>query len=76
MSGTIPKRVEAPSLDGGADGDLVDVVGLAKLLFVHVNTAKRIPASELPYARIGGRGDRRYRLGDVRAYLAARRVES
>lgn len=57
-----------------ADDDLVDVREVSRLLGIHINTAKRLASAELPYFRIGNRGDRRYRLGDVRAYLAARRV--
>lgn len=56
------------------DDDLVDVREVSRLLGIHANTAKRLAPKELPYFRIGNRGDRRYRLGDVRAYLAARRV--
>jgi len=41
----------------------------AEALGVHNNTVKRIPASELPFFRIGGRGDRRYRQQDIDAYI-------
>jgi hypothetical protein len=57
-----------------SDDDLVDVAEAARLLGLHVNTTKRLDPADLPYFRVGTRGDRRYRLGDVRAYLAARRV--
>lgn len=43
-------------------------------LDVHVNTLKRIPPAELPFYRVGFRGDRRYRLDDVRAYIERRMV--
>lgn len=56
------------------DDDVVDVGEVARRLGIHVNTAKRLDPTELPYFRIGTRGDRRYRLGDLRAYIAARRV--
>lgn len=46
---------------------------LATLLSVHVNTAKRIPPTELPYYKFGCRGDRRYDREDVAKYLAAHR---
>ena len=46
---------------------------LAALLSVHPNTLKRIPANELPYVRLGRRGDRRYDPDDVAKYLAAHR---
>jgi len=42
------------------------------MLGVHRNTLKRIPADELPFYRIGARGDRRYRPTDIRSYLAHR----
>lgn len=47
---------------------------LARELGVHPNTVRRIPASELPFYRLGTRLDRRYDRADVDAYLAARRV--
>ncbi len=47
---------------------------VAKMLNVHNNTIKRIPPDELPYIRIGHRGDRRYRTEDVLAYLKRNRV--
>lgn len=49
---------------------------VAEVLAQHVNTVKRLPSTDLPYYQVGSRRDRRYRLGDVRAYLAARRVGS
>lgn len=58
-----------------ADDELVDVAEVARRLGLHANTTKRVPAKDLPFFRVNKRGDRRYRLGDVRAYLAARRVE-
>jgi hypothetical protein len=39
---------------------------------VHPNTVKRIPPDELPYYRVGARGDRRYRYTDVIAYIERR----
>lgn len=45
-------------------------------LGIHNNTVKKIPASELPYFRVGSRGDRRYQLEDVQAYMARHRVEA
>jgi hypothetical protein len=40
----------------------------------HVNTVKKIPAGELPFFRIGTRGDRRYEQSDVVAYIKRRKV--
>lgn len=47
-------------------------IEVAKRLRVHVNTVKRIPARELPYFRIGSRGDRRYMISDVDAYIKSK----
>jgi hypothetical protein len=41
-------------------------------LSVHPNTVKRIPPYELPYFRVGHRGDRRYELEDVEKYIRQR----
>ena len=41
-------------------------------LGVHINTVKKIPDNELPYFRIGSRGDRRYRIEDVERYIERR----
>jgi DNA-binding transcriptional MerR regulator len=46
----------------------------ARLLGVHPNTLKRIAPSALPYHTVSQRGDRRYRIEDVRAFIAARTV--
>jgi hypothetical protein len=45
---------------------------VAQMIGIHLNTLKKIPALELPYYRIGRRGDRRYRFGDVEAYIRRR----
>lgn len=45
-------------------------------LGVHNNTVKKIPASELPYFRVGARGDRRYHMEDVEAYMLRHTVRS
>jgi len=50
----------------------VNEVGL--WLGVCVNTVKRIPPADLPFFRIGSRGDRRYLQSDVIAYIAKRMV--
>lgn len=48
----------------------------ARHLDVHNNTVKRIPPSELPFMRLGPRGDRRYRLEDIEAYIERRMVRA
>jgi hypothetical protein len=53
-------------------GVVLDVVEVARLLGIHGNTVKKIPPEELPYFRIGSRGDRRYFPSDVRAYIISR----
>jgi hypothetical protein len=45
---------------------------VAAWLGVHPNTVKRIPPTDLPYFRVGARGDRRYRVDDVCAYIERR----
>lgn len=45
-------------------------------LGVHANTVKRIPPAELPYFRIGTRGDRRYLLENVLEYIRRRTIDS
>jgi hypothetical protein len=48
----------------------------AEMIGVHPHTVKRIPPEQLPYMRIGSRGDRRYRITDVKAYIEARMVRT
>lgn len=47
---------------------------VADLLGLSLAATKRIPPDELPYARVGARGDRRYQAEDVAGYLRAKRV--
>ena len=42
------------------------------MLGLHYNTMTRIPPSEIPFFRVGVRGDRRYRREDVEAYIRRR----
>ena len=43
---------------------------VAELLHLHVNTVKRMgDRGDLPFYRIRPRGDRRYRVDDILAYL-------
>ncbi len=54
----------------GEIGTLLTASEVATLLHVHVNTVKRLgDRGEIPFFRVSRRGDRRYRLDDVRAYL-------
>ncbi len=55
--------------------DLLSAREVASALGLSLAATKRIPPAELPYARVGARGDRRYQADDVSAYLRARRVE-
>jgi hypothetical protein len=48
----------------------------AAMLGVHMNTVKRIPPEQLPYMRIGSRGDRRYRITDIETYIEMRTVRT
>lgn len=46
---------------------------VASWLGVHVNTVKRMSdRGEIPFYRIGTRGDRRYHPSDITAYLERR----
>ena len=47
---------------------------VARMLSLNVNTVKRIPPTELPFYRIGTRGDRRYRPEDIEQYLREKRA--
>jgi len=43
---------------------------VAEMLHLHVNTVKRLgDRGELPFYRVCKRGDRRFRLSDVMAFL-------
>lgn len=55
--------------------DANEYVGLkeaARMLGCHMNTVRRIPVDELPYWRLGHRGDRRYHVSHVLTYIAKR----
>lgn len=53
---------------------LLSAAEVAEWFHVHRNTLRNIPASDLPFTRVGSRGDRRYAYGDVVAYLERRRT--
>lgn len=54
----------------GEIGPLLTASEVATLLHVHVNTVKRLgDRGEIPFFRVSRRGDRRYRMADVQAYL-------
>ena len=54
------------------DDEVLTCRQVAKLLHCHRNTVKDIPQDELPYWRLGSRGDRRYSIEDVRVYIETR----
>ena len=54
--------------------ELLGVVSASRMLGVSTWTLKRIPPEQIPYYRVGGRGNRMYRPADINAYLDARRV--
>lgn len=66
----------AEQVADGAAAPLLSVSELARRLGLSVQATKKIAPAELPYTRVGSRGDRRYQAEDVDAYLARRRVES
>ena len=45
-----------------------------RALGISENMRRAIPPADLPYMRLGDRGDRRYRVADVQAYIARRMV--
>ncbi len=51
-------------------GPLLTATEVAEMLHLHVNTVKRLgDRGELPFFRVCRRGDRRFRLEDVMAFL-------
>jgi hypothetical protein len=67
MTSTVPKR----------DSSLYVVPReAAQLLGILVNPLKRIPPDDLPFFRIGTRGDRRYDRLDVEQYRDQRQASS
>jgi excisionase family DNA binding protein len=52
-------------------GPLLTASEVAQMLHLHVNTVKRLgDRGELPFFRVCRRGDRRFLLSDVMAFLA------
>ena len=52
-------------------GPLLTASEVAEMLHLHVNTVKRLgDRGELPFFRVCSRGDRRFRLEDVMAFLS------
>jgi hypothetical protein len=54
----------------------IGVREVALLLGLHPHTVKRLSPEELPYFRVGSRGDRRYLSSDVRSYINVRAVRA
>jgi hypothetical protein len=54
--------------------DWLSALAVARYFGLHVNTIKRLPPADLPYLRIGQRGDRLYRRSDVETYIERRTV--
>jgi excisionase family DNA binding protein len=51
-------------------GRLLTATEVADLLHLHVNTVKRLgDRGEIPFYRVGKRGDRRFRYDDVLDFL-------
>lgn len=46
----------------------------SRALGMHANSIKRIPPAELPYMRLGDRGDRKYHRNDIVAFIEKRMV--
>jgi excisionase family DNA binding protein len=55
-------------------GPMLTATEVARMLHLHVNTVKRLgDRGELPFYRVCSRGDRRFRLQDVEAFLQRNR---
>jgi excisionase family DNA binding protein len=55
-------------------GPMLTASEVAEMLHLHVNTVMRLgDRGELPFYRVCKRGDRRFRLDDVMAFLARNR---
>ncbi len=51
-------------------GPMLTASEVARMLHLHVNTVKRLgDRGELPFYRVCKRGDRRFRLDDVKSFL-------
>ena len=72
---TEPRTATAEmSLSGSDLGPMLTASEVAEMLHLHVNTVKRLgDRGELPFYRVCKRGDRRFRLDDVMAFLARNR---
>ena len=58
------------SMAGPEIGRLMTAAEVATALHLHVNTVKRLgDRGELPFFRVSTRGDRRFRVEDVIAFL-------
>jgi excisionase family DNA binding protein len=58
------------SMAATAIGPMLTATEVAEMLHLHVNTVKRLgDRGELPFYRVCKRGDRRFRLDDVLAFL-------
>lgn len=63
-----------PDLNQETPERMLTAQEVAHLLHLHVNTVKRLGnRGELPFYRICKRGDRRFKLEDVMAFLARSR---
>ena len=57
-------------------GPLLTASEVAEMLHLHVNTVKRLgDRGQLPFFRVCSRGDRRFRLADVMAFLTSNRQQ-
>ena len=57
-------------------GPLLTASEVAEMLHLHVNTVKRRgDRGQLPFFRVCSRGDRRFRLADVMAFLTNSRQQ-
>ena len=67
-------KTDTPPMPGNDLGPMLTATEVAQMLHLHVNTVKRLgDRGELPFYRVCKRGDRRFRLEDVLAFLAKNR---
>lgn len=55
-------------------GGVLEVREAAAMLGMSIKAVKKLPAPELPFFRVGSRGDRRYMRADVERYIERRMV--
>ena len=64
------QRKQMAAMAAKVFGPMLTASEVAEMLHLHVNTVKRLgDRGELPFYRVCKRGDRRFRIEDVMAFL-------